>query len=398
MRSQAFVLAAAVLCVGAVRAQSPSTPTTPAPSLRNSSSPRHPGHYKIVEIPARAPNPSNLKVIACSAAGVNSQGIVVGQCEYSCGCSDYPLAGFERAWMYDEKSGALTELIFEPSELGAVATNISNTGVVTGEEATTSLTNVPGFWTVTGGAMLLQPVASVEIVTMGIGQNGKYIAATEGAANVPVLWSGADYSTITSLPLPTCNPCGEEDLVAVNAVNDSGTAVGDGPVNVPNSPTGTEDTAIEWRDGTVTSLGTLPGGTDSAAYGINNNGDVVGFSWTGPNQSSPARAFLYHAGTMTDIDTLPGSQGSVATAINDSGQIVGDMGFAAPNSNSSFLYENGQMYDLNTLIDPTSPLIGLVQLQGAVSISSNGRIAVNGTDSRYAGALRAFLLIPESVK
>jgi hypothetical protein len=52
------------------------------------------------------------------------------------------------------------------------------------------------------------------------------------------------------------------------------------------------------------------------------------------------------------------------------------------------------MYDLNTLIEPSSPLAGVVSLQQAVSISANGWIAVTGTDSRDPGWTRAFLLIP----
>jgi hypothetical protein len=60
----------------------------------------------------------------------------------------------------------------------------------------------------------------------------------------------------------------------------------------------------------------------------------------------------------------------------------------------AFLYENGKMYDLGTLIDPSSPLVGVASLQEAVAISSNGWIAVNGTDSNDPGWQRAFLLIP----
>jgi probable HAF family extracellular repeat protein len=95
---------------------------------------------------------------------------------------------------------------------------------------------------------------------------------------------------------------------------------------------------------------------------------------------------------MTDLGTLSGDTSSSASSINDNGQIVGQ---SQGNSTSrAFLYENGQMYDLNSLIDPASPLKGVVSLEDAVSVSSNGWIAVNGTDSRDPGWKRAFLLIP----
>ena len=51
------------------------------------------------------------------------------------------------------------------------------------------------------------------------------------------------------------------------------------------------------------------------------------------------------------------------------------------------------MYDLNTLIDPASQLEGVVKLESAVSINSNGWIAVNGKDTRDQLG-HAFLLIP----
>jgi probable HAF family extracellular repeat protein len=70
-------------------------------------------------------------------------------------------------------------------------------------------------------------------------------------------------------------------------------------------------------------LGTL-GGSYSYAYGINNNGQVVGLANTG---SGAQYAFLYRGGIMTDLNSLiPTNSGwtlSGARAINDSGQIVG---------------------------------------------------------------------------
>jgi probable HAF family extracellular repeat protein len=95
---------------------------------------------------------------------------------------------------------------------------------------------------------------------------------------------------------------------------------------------------------------------------------------------------------MTDLGTLSGDTNSSASSINATGQIVGSS--QSDTTTRAFLYEDGKMYDLNTLIDPSSPLVGLVSLENAVTISSNGWIAVNGTDSNDPGWQRAFLLIP----
>jgi probable HAF family extracellular repeat protein len=71
-------------------------------------------------------------------------------------------------------------------------------------------------------------------------------------------------------------------------------------------------------------LGTLPGGTSSFAFGLNDSGQVVGDSY---NASGQPHAFVWQNGTMSDLnDLIPPGSGWVlgnATAINNAGQIVG---------------------------------------------------------------------------
>ena len=85
--------------------------------------------------------------------------------------------------------------------------------------------------------------------------------------------------------------------------------------------------AFLWsRDEGMKGLGTLPGDFASFAIGINDEGQVVG-QFDRPNFSS-VRAFLWVNGVMTDLNTLvavnPGELSLlVAESINDRKEIIG---------------------------------------------------------------------------
>ena len=129
----------------------------------------------------------------------------------------------------------------------------------------------------------------------------------------------------------------------------------------------TENRAVLWTDnGAIADLGTLPGGTESFSFSVNNKGMVVGIANNAvPDPFSPpfsflgwgtqTRAFLWQDGVMQDLGTLGGPD-ALPFEVNERGQIMGySYTDSIPNATTGlptidpFLWENGTMIDLGTL-------------------------------------------------
>jgi uncharacterized membrane protein len=70
-----------------------------------------------------------------------------------------------------------------------------------------------------------------------------------------------------------------------------------------------------------------PPGSETLAYGINDRGQVVGYTVIDIGGPSRVQATEWSGGAVINLAGIPGSEGSQGSAINDRGQVVGDSGF-----------------------------------------------------------------------
>lgn len=139
---------------------------------------------------------------------------------------------------------------------------------------------------------------------------------------------------------------------------------------------------------------TLPVPYGGTAAAINNENMIVGTTGNSSSTGEYAHAYLYNynADSLTDLGTLNGGLTSSASDINESNQVVGTSWLVTqltnlydPTQYHAFLWENGRMNDLNTLIPVDSGWI----LTTATAINDQGDIVGSGLVN---GQVHGFLL------
>ena len=196
------------------------------------------------------------------------------------------------------------------------------------------------------------------------------------------------------------------------AINNAGAVAG----MLVNNGQGSAFVAL---NGTVIDLGAVSGSSWSAAYGLNDAGDVTGtymtagggfraFLWTpaqgyvdlgtlggassygtainasgsiaGSSQVSSgySHAFIANGSSMKDLGTL-GGVASYAYGINDAGNAVGYSWIGGNAVTHGFLEEGGVMWDMNALIDaPGWVVTQLYAINGSNQIVGTG--VLNGVE------------------
>jgi probable HAF family extracellular repeat protein len=234
---------------------------------------------------------------------------------------------------------------------------------------------------VTGSDFDLQLIGSA-IITNGYGINDRDVAvghrdglpcASVGAYHCPTIWvPGQPEDVFLNLGSP---PGGE----AVD-INNDGWVVGWNP------------SAFVWLSSTrqTVQLESIDG--CARAFGINNPGSVVG-----QDGCSQSRAVLWKPTqpggttfTRIDLPSLPSTSTSAAYEINDAGQIIGQVVTTEGLSHAVLWHPSSPGADTYTVID-LGTLGG-----GSVATDINGKGEIVGVSKLASGVDRAFRWVPDS--
>jgi probable HAF family extracellular repeat protein len=188
---------------------------------------------------------------------------------------------------------------------------------------------------------------------------------------------------------------------AATAINDLGQVVGISGICGDAIGKLSAKHALLWENGKPIDIGNLGGKAFNTPMAINNRGQIAGFSDLPGDVVDDSvvnvnfHAFLWPVnGKILDLGTLEGDSISEATGINDQGQIIGTSFTAGFASSRAFIWQDGKMTDLNTLTQPNSNLY----LIATGDINDRGEITGEAcvlSDGVCTGQFVAFLGIPD---
>lgn len=208
----------------------------------------------------------------------------------------------------------------------------------------------------------------------GVNNSGQVVGESATGTQVNAYYTGVNGSGMT--PLGTLgNPSVNNpnyfgvDSSFGRGINDNGLVTGYSENNLGNvafiaQTNGSGLTAIS------------ASGFFARARGLNNSGQVIGYTWSGP--SNDDHAFISGpngTGGLTDLGTLGGNY-SYALGVNATGWVVGSSATLAGEYHAFIASTSSPMQDLNTLVNLES-----VVLYDARGINASGQIIANGSNS-----------------
>ncbi len=325
---------------------------------------------------------------------INPQGLAVGYASTSIPdhgplCDDDPpFCHVAQAGKYE--NGVFTDLLSLFPGTGSFADAINSYGVVAGISATGPTPpgypkSVGAIWkngkiinlgTLGGVFSLAADINDLEVVAGGATNaipDPNHLGGDLVGLPAPTQWRAAIWEHGTTRDLGTLGTGPDAFAVLLNQNNQ---VIGFSYTNsVVNPKTGIPTVhPFLWENGVMTDLGSL-GGVFAEATGLNDSGQVVGFSdITGDLTSHP---FLWQRGSrIRDLGTLGGSKGTAAW-INNAGHVVGNANLAGDQAHHGFLWVDGTMQDLAPAGD--------APCSNAFSINASDQVVGNTTDCNGHG-------------
>jgi probable HAF family extracellular repeat protein len=206
-----------------------------------------------------------------------------------------------------------------------------------------------------------------------------------------VIW-GPKQGEIQELP-----PLPGDTEAKATGINDNGLVIGASGNCSNGSP---PIHGVVWQDGIPTDLGNLGGVLSTIPWAVNSRGQVVGNSDLAGEINlygfpQPFHTFLWTKDSgMQDLGTLPGDSNSLAFGINEQGQVVGGSCTWTFDLCRAFLWQNGVLIDVDALV---IGVIGPVPLHvwWTNDINSLGEMPAYALDlSNNNGEFHAALVIP----
>ncbi|HKA20082.1 MAG TPA: hypothetical protein VKN18_17465 [Blastocatellia bacterium] len=205
----------------------------------------------------------------------------------------------------------------------------------------------------------------------------------------PVIW-GPGTEQIRDLPLIAGDTSG-----AATAINNRGQVVGISGICDQAVGRYSAKHAVLWDNGNAVDIGNLGVELWNTPMALNQHGDVVGFLGTDPTDldGNFLRGFFWSKKEgIQEIEPLPlaGHISSQANGLNEGGQVVG-FSCTIDSDCRAFLWENGVLKNLNDLVAPGFNGVLLF----AQDINDQGEITGRAFDPA-TGLRRAFVAVPVS--
>ena len=341
----------------------PTATSTPAPRATQT-----PPQYQIFDIGLLQAGD-----VASQGFGVSAGGIAVGR-------SVQTINGGSQAFTWTQ-GGGIAGLPNLAGRNFAVSNSANDSGIVVGTAATSLNGNsrLPVIWD--NGVVSQLPLPPGQ--TLGDTNSVNASTVAVGSVDAGSNQRGVIYSGGTATIITQTTPGGSFFLTAFGI--NAGRIVGQGidPLNAARNV----GIVYDIGQSAAFEVGALPGFNGALAFGVSNNGYVVGSSML--NQGSSLPFIWSKVNGMVAVPLASGTSQGNARAVNSKGWVVGtdSSAFAIP-----FLYDGANTYRLADLIPPGSGWdLSTNTSSSADGISENGIIVGTGV---HNGEIHAYAMVP----